>query len=185
MSDNNSRFSLPYLSQVFEALRKGKHLSPQDKELYAALANNFPDFQLLFKELGFQLFDHPRGFYYFKGVGALSDKATKLSVFMFILIEHLAGQGFDIEEGLLTRVFSVDDLPHDSTARYSGYMKEAGAGVMYCVKGLSVLGFLHLAKDEKTFQFRLPVYRFVDVCLDILQPEDINHQTEQAARSIV
>ncbi|MHB8803566.1 MAG: condensin complex protein MksE [Rhodocyclaceae bacterium] len=183
MSDNNSRFSLPYLAQVFEALRKGQHLSPQDKELYAALANNFSDFQLLFKELGFQLFEHLRGFYYFKGVGALSDKATKLSVFMFILIEHLAGQGFDIEEGLMTHIFSVEALPHESTARYSGYMKEAGAGVMSCIKGLAVLGFLQLAKDEKTFQFRLPVYRFVDVCLEILQTEDINRQDEQVAGS--
>ena len=92
-----NRFSLPHADKVFDALRRGKHISPADDEIYAALAHHPEDFRLLFKALGFELCTHPRGFYYFKGGDSLSDKVTKIAVFMFILIDHLAGAVVRIE----------------------------------------------------------------------------------------
>lgn len=178
-----NRFSLPHADKVFDALRRGKHISPADDEIYAALAHHPEDFRLLFKALGFELCTHPRGFYYFKGGDSLSDKITKIAVFMFILIDHLAGADIDIEDALIGgRIFREEEMPHETTDRYANYMKEAGgATVKACLGTLELLRFLDYTDAGGTsFRFRLPVYRFLDVCLEALETQ--RHLAEKESK---
>ncbi len=173
-------FGLPHLEQVFQELRRGRHICPEDGPLYWSLRDNLEVFQRLFCHLGFRLEAHPRDFYYFHGTGSLSDRSERMAVFMFILIEWLSDQGQKVEESLMTRRFKVAELPHLNMERYMGYMKEAGiqgeAGLADVLRSLERYGFLERMGGE-AFRFKPPVFRFVDLCHLVLkenQPEKTN-----------
>lgn len=63
---NSDAFDLPHLEDVFEALRRGRHLALRDGELYEAVNKHQEAFTDLFARLGFQLVRHQRDFYYFR-----------------------------------------------------------------------------------------------------------------------
>ena len=94
-----------------------------------------------------------------------------MALFIFILMEHLDGQGEAVEEGILTKTFSIVDLPHRSSKRYRSYMEEIGIaddeGLLGIVAKLEKFGFAQRKGD--TFRFRSPVYRFFDICGAIVQ----------------
>jgi hypothetical protein len=91
------------------------------------LRENLDGYQDLFHHLGFRLVVHQRDFFYFRGKDSLSPQASRMAVFVFILIESLADQGEPVVDTLMTRTFSIPDLPHLKGARYRAYLKEAGA----------------------------------------------------------
>jgi hypothetical protein len=163
-------FALPRLKEVFEALRRGRHLCPEDGELYWALRDNLEPFQDLFAHLGFRLEFHPRDFFYFRGEGGLSDASARMALFMFILIEALGDTGAAVEESVMTRTFSVNDLPHHGSERYQAYLKEAGVdgdeGMESILRNLERFGFAK--RTGSNFRFRSPVYRFLDLCHEVL-----------------
>ena len=167
----SSPYDLPRLRDVFEALRRGRHLCPEDGELYWALRDHREAFGELFGRLGFRLETHPRDFFYFAGEGSLSDVGVRLALFLFILVEALADQGVAVEETLMTRTFSVPDLPHLASERYRAYLREAGVegeeGLGGVVRNLERLGFAR-RQGEGDFRFRPPVYRFLDLCQQVL-----------------
>lgn len=164
----NSRFNLPNLAEIFDNLRKGKHICPEDKDLYYPLEQEYEAFNDLFKHLGFDLVKHPRNFYYFQSDISFTPIARRVSVFMFILIEHLASEGVMVEEALTSGSISIDSLPHEENSRYQRYMDEAGITVEKSINMLARLGFAEFQGKEK-FRFRAPVYRFIDLCLQILE----------------
>ncbi len=170
-------FDLPHLEQVFQELRRGRHICPEDGPLYWAIRDNLEAFQLLFSRLGFRLEAHPRDFYYFHGTGSLSDRSERMAVFMFILIEWLSDQGQQVEESLMTRRFKKAELPHLHMERYVGYMKEAGiqgeGGLLDVLRNLERYGFLERMGNE-AFRFKPPVFRFVDLCHLILREIQID-----------
>ncbi len=166
-----SPFALPRLKEVFEALRRGRHLCAEDGDLYWALRDHREAYQDLLGHLGFRLHAHPRDFFYVEGEGSLSDASARMALLVFILVEHLADQGAAVEESLMTRTFQVAELPHLTTERYRAYLKEAGAegeeGVEGILRNLERFGFLR--RVGAGFRFRPPAYRFLDLCHRVLQ----------------
>lgn len=164
-------FDLPRLGDVFDALRRGRHLCAEDGDLYWALRDHQAAFAELFGRLGFRLEAHPRDFFYFRGEGNLSDAGARMALFLFVLVEALADQGTAVEEALATRTFSFPELPHLGSERYRAYLREAGVegeeGLEGVVRNLERFGFARRL-GEGNFRFRPPVYRFLDLCLAVL-----------------
>ncbi len=60
---NDSVLDLPCLAEVFEALRRGKHIAARDGELFHALKQHESQHEALFTKLGFKLVHHARDFF--------------------------------------------------------------------------------------------------------------------------
>ncbi len=171
---NESSLTLPYMANVFDALRKGQHVCSDDGALYLALRDNRDAYETLFSNLGFDFQEHPRGFFFFRGASQLNEKTERMAVFMFVLIEALATQGHSVEEALMTRRFDLNTLPHFHSDRSERYMKEVGVetanDLPALLKNLERLGFAEVAPDG-TFRFRVPICRFLELCLDFIKEE--------------
>ncbi len=161
---------LPHLAEVFEALRRGKHLAMKDGEMYHALKRHESAFEPLFAKLGFKLAHHPRDFFYFLDRSNFTELSARIAVFMFILVEFLSDRGEPVEETVMTRRFTYADLPHLQGERYQTYMREAGVStpedLATIVRTMERLGFTRRL-DSATFCFETPIYRFLDLCLDM------------------
>lgn len=176
---------LPGLQEIFEALRQGRHICQGDGKIYRQLSDHYNDFISLFRQLGFELKKHRRDFYYFHSPNSMSGQSEKMAVFMFILIESLADQGLAIEDTLMNQQFAYGNLPHLATARYREIMNQLEItnedALIGIVNSMSRLGFV-VGINDASFAFQTPVYRFLDICQDIVQnrksqerqhPEDI------------
>ncbi len=163
---------LPRLDEVFEALRRGRHLSMDDGDLYFALRSHEPAFEALFARLGFTMVRHPRDFYYFLGDGEPGDQTTRLAVFMLILVEALADTGAAVEERIMAQPFALAELPHFQSERYQGLMREAGVAspddLAKLLQAMERFGFTRSLGGD-AFAFRTPAYRFLDLCLDLAE----------------
>ena len=105
---------LSQLAPIFRELFKGFHVSRRDPELYAQLSNFQDQYRTLFKALGFELVCDTRGFYYFvpdMTAAQVNKTAQRLSLFTFILVEHLADQGRDPLSVLDGGTIGRDELP--------------------------------------------------------------------------
>jgi hypothetical protein len=177
-----SPFDLPHLVEIFDALRRGRHLCSADGEIYRALRENLDSYLDLFHHLGFSLQVHQRDFFYFRGKDSLSPQASRMAVFVFILIESLSDQGEPVVDTLMTRTFSIPELPHLKSARYRAYLKEAGATsedeLRGIVRQLDRFGFIQRVTDD-SFTFRTPAYRFFDLCIEILGQDEARTTEEQ------
>lgn len=169
--NEKSPFALLHLEDIFQLLCRGRHICAEDGNIYFALHDNAAAFEDLFTHLGFKMEVHSRDFYYFRGGKSLSNRSERMALFIFILMEHLDGQGEAVEEGILTKKFSISELPHLGSKRYRSYMKEIGIaddeGLSGIVANLEKFGFAQRKGD--TFRFRSPVYRFFDICGEIAQ----------------
>jgi hypothetical protein len=165
---------LPHLARIFEALRRGRHICPRDGDLYHALHRRTESYQRLFDQLGFRLLEHPREFFYFQDASNFTDLSARMAVFVYILVEHLADSGAEIEKALLTRSFTYAELPHLEGERYLQYMREAGVtngdDLVNLVRTMERFGFA-CRQDAHTFGFLPPVYRFLDLCMDVKKEE--------------
>lgn len=158
------------MAEVFEALRRGKHVSLSDGEIYHALKGNEAAYDRLFTNLGFKLVRHARDFYYFLDATNFTDLSTKMALFMFILVVHLADQGDAVEDTVMTRRFAYKDLPHLQGERHNAYMREAGVftaeELAAIVRVMERFGFARRT-DAESFSFDTPVYRFMDLCMEM------------------
>lgn len=161
---------LPHMARVFEALRRGKHISLKDADVYHALKKHAGDYEQLFSKLGFKLVHHSRDFFYFMDTSNFTDLSARIAVFMFILVEYLSDQGDTVEDTVMTRRFAYTDLPHLHGERYQTYMREAGVttpdDLAAVVRTMERLGFTR-RMDAETFCFDVPVYRLLDLCMDM------------------
>jgi len=161
---------LPHLAEVFEALRRGRHVAMKDGEIFYALKKHASVYEQLFSRLGFKLIHHPRDFFYFLDSSNFSDLSSRIAVFMFILVEHLADQGEAVEDAVMTRRFACPELPHLHGERYQTYMREAGVttpeDLAAIVRTMERFGFARRA-DAETFSFDVPIYRFLDLCMEL------------------
>ncbi len=171
--NDQSPFALPYLKEIFEKLRRGRHICAEDGNLFYALRDNIGAFTELFHHLGFRLESHSRGFYYFQGEGSLTDTSNRMAVFVFIIMEYLAGEGEAVEEGMMTKTFVIDDLPHLKSDRYRTYMNEVGIvdedELITVINNIEYYGFI--TRKANAFHFRVPAYRFLDICMQLLKME--------------
>jgi len=171
---NKSPFALPHLKEIFDKLRRGRHICAEDGVFFYDLKDNLPAFTDLFSNIGFRLETHQRDFFYFHGEGNLSETSIRMGVFVFILMEHLTSIGEPVEESVMTKTFAIGELPHLKSERYRAYMAEAGVdsedALANIIANLDNLGFARRRGDA--FVFRAPVYRFFDVCLKLAKPEE-------------
>jgi chromosome condensin MukBEF MukE localization factor len=162
------------LAEVFRSLRSSRHICRDDGVLYRDLEFHEENYQVIFAGLGYELIHHGQGFYYLKGGSTLtSQRLQAVALFMLILFQDLEDKKFQEttrgwERTLLDRVFRLDDLPHFATAQRRNMMYTVGVTaetLQYkVIRPLSMLGMLQVL-PEGQFQFRPPVYRFIDLCL--------------------
>lgn len=178
---DESILTLPHMAEVFDALRKGRHICSEDGGLFLALRDNRDAFETLFTNLGFDFQEHPRGFFYFRGHENLSGGTERMAVFMFVLIEELATQGHPVEEALMTRPFDPNELSHFQSERSRQYMKEVGVAspdeLSAVLKRMDALGFVDVAPDG-SFRFRIPACRFLELCIDFVAMEEKEESNE-------
>lgn len=191
---NPAVLDLPHMAAIFEALRRGKHITLSDGEIFHALKKNETLYEQLFAKLGFKLVHHARDFFYFLDSSNFTDLSARIAVFMFILVEHLADQGATVEDAVMTRRFAYKELPHLHGERYPAYMREAGIttpeDLANVVRTMERFGFTRRF-DAETFGFDVPIYRFLDLCMEMAtnasaaseQPDDTVQDVNNAEAS--
>jgi hypothetical protein len=164
--------SLPHLSDIFNQLTRGTHLSPEDEPFFSALAADFPAYAEYFKPLGFELIRHEREFFYFAPTdpSRVVDTLPRIAVFSYILVDYAANQGQAIEEYILGRNFLLSALPHFSLDRYAGLLRQVdvfeSGDLKRILDHLDRIGWIKwLGPDE--FRFLRPFHRVLDKCLDL------------------
>nr|WP_314569093.1 Mks condensin complex protein MksE [uncultured Pseudomonas sp.] len=169
---------LTHLAPIFRELLKGFHISRRDPELYSQLSTLQDVYRGLFKALGFELVCDTRGFYYFVpelAAAQVNKTAQRLSLFTFILVEHLADQGRDpiavLDGGSLGR----DELPA-LLDKYRDLFLQAEVQTQEeleekILRRMTQLGFT--AEDNGIYRFLAPMHRFLDVCLSVQQDRDL------------
>ncbi|PKM46889.1 MAG: hypothetical protein CVV05_00295 [Gammaproteobacteria bacterium HGW-Gammaproteobacteria-1] len=169
MSAPPNRFALPRLPDLYSELRRGRHLCPEDGDLYALLDERPQDYIDLFSAIGYQLTRHRRGFYYLTSGAQSSDQMQRIAVFYFVLFDHLADRFGSVTDALFQRTFPASELPHFFTERYTLLMEEAKLPSLEALqpflRRLESLGFLSIEND--TIRFRSPSARFLDMCVDL------------------
>jgi len=169
--DDNALVSLPHLKQIFRQLSAGRHISVEDGALYQDMRKHEEAFKSLFSNLGFWMEKHPRGFFYFRGDERVGDRAALMALFMFILVDDLAGRGAPIEETIMAHEFAMNELPHLTAERYAMLMKDGGMAdheaLEKLLKRMERLGFVSCKGGR--MRFRTPTYRLLDLCLQIHQ----------------
>jgi Condensin complex protein MksE len=162
----------PYLSDIFNHLTRGRHLSPEDEPYFSALSADFLAYADYFSPLGFQLIRHDREFFYFapSDPEKVPDTLPRIAVFAYILVDHAANQGQPIEDYILGRNFLVSTLPHFSLERYAALLRQVevldATDLKRVLDHLERLGWLKwLGPDE--FRFLRPFHRVFDKCLEL------------------
>jgi hypothetical protein len=165
---------LLHLDGLFQKLRMGHHLSPDDEPLFSAVASDYPAYAAQFALLGLKLVRHPREFFYFEpdANDSMRETLPRIAVFSFVLIDHLANAGKPIEEFLLTSHFLISRLPHFSMDRYISLLRQVDVedegDLRQIVKNMERLGWAKFFGDEE-FRFLRPFHRVFDKCLELAQ----------------
>ncbi len=180
---------LPHLKEVFDRLRRGYHLSPEDEPAFSAVAGDFEGYAAYFAPLGLTLVRHPREFFYFEPDAgeSVSDVLPRVAVFSFILIDHAANQGRPIEEFLLSQHFLIAKLPHFTLDRYTALLRQVDVedvpGLRLILKNMERLGWVKFVGDEE-FRFLRPFHRVFDKCFELSQtPPPPNLEANSATPS--
>jgi len=105
---------LPYLQDLFQLLRMGHHLSPEDGPIFSAVTGNYEAYASQFALLGLKLARHRRDFFYFEpdANDGMRDTLPRIAVFSFILVDHLANAETRMAQPLSTmeRVNRNEDM---------------------------------------------------------------------------
>ena len=164
--------SLPHLQPVFERLKRGYHLGPDDEPEYSALAARFDDYAAYFEAIGLRLIRHEREFFYFEPDNAetVPDTLPRIAVFSFILIDHAANQCRPIEEFIFSQNFLLTTLPHFTLDRYAALLRQVDVHDLKDIKNLldhmRRIGWVKwLGEDE--FRFLRPFHRVFSKCLEL------------------
>jgi hypothetical protein len=164
--------ALPYVQEIFDRLRLGCHLSPEDEPAFSAVAANYEAYAEYFEPLGLKLVRHPREFFYFAPESAekVPESLPRIAVFSFILIDYADNTGKPIEEFLLNQHFFISRLPHLSLDRYAALLRqveiEDAAGLRKILKNMERLGWVKFHGEEE-FRLLRPFHRVFDKCLEL------------------
>ena len=169
---------LTHLAPIFRELLKGFHISRRDPELYSQLSALQDVYRGLFKALGFELVCDTRGFYYFVpelAAAQVNKTAQRLSLFTFILVEHLADQGRDPIAVLDGGSVGRDELPA-LLDKYRDLFLQAEVQTQdeleeKILRRMTQLGFT--SEENGVYRFLAPMHRFLDVCLSVQQDRDL------------
>ena len=165
---------LPHLGEIFDQLKRGAHLGPDDEPLFAALIARFEEYAEYFAPLGLRLVRHPREFFYFdpENSDSISDTLPRISIFSYILVDHAANQGRPIEEFIFAQNFLISSLPHFTLDRYAALLRQVDVydskDLENILKHMDRIGWVKwLGPDE--FRFLRPFHRGFSRCLDLTQ----------------
>lgn len=163
---------LPHLQEVFERLRRGWHLSPDDEPVFSAIASQPEAYAEYFAPLGIKLVRHARDFFYFEPESGdtVPETLPRIAVFSFIFVDYAANQGRPIEEFLLGQHFLLSKLPHFSLDRYAGMLRQVEiedfAGLRQVLKNMERYGWVKFF-DAEEFKILRPFHRVFDKCLEL------------------
>lgn len=171
---------LPHLSSIFDRLKRGYHLGPEDEPEFSALASpRFDEYQACFAALGFDLIRHEREFFYFEPENpeAVPDTLPRIAVFSYIMIDHASNQGRSIEEFIFGQNFLVTALPHFSFDRYTALLRQVELhdlgdlrGVLNRMEQIGWVKIKGMGVDE--FRFLRPFHRVFSKCLELSAAEN-------------
>ncbi|HWQ90791.1 MAG TPA: hypothetical protein VN673_03900 [Clostridia bacterium] len=163
---------LPHIGEIFDRLKRGCHLGPEDEPMFSALTGRYDEYAAYFAPLGLRLVRHEREFFYFEpdNPESVPDTLPRIAVFSFILVDYAANQGRPIEEFIFGQNFLISALPHFTLDRYQALLRQVE---VYDVKGLEVIlrhmeriGWVkYLGPDE--FRFLRPFHRVFAKCLEL------------------
>ncbi|HNQ87094.1 MAG TPA: hypothetical protein PKM73_00515 [Verrucomicrobiota bacterium] len=179
---------LPHLREVFELLRSGHHLSPEDEPAFSAVASRHDDYAAYFAPLGLRLVRHPQDFFYFEPEGGETMPQTlpRIAVFAYILIDHAANAGRVIEDYVFNTTFLLDRLPHFSLDRYAALLRQVEVddlgGLRLIVKSMERLGWVKFTGEDE-FRFLRPIHRVFDKCLELARRSGTGTQLESSGES--
>jgi hypothetical protein len=163
---------LPHLQEIFDRLRNGWHLSPEDAPAFSAVAADYEAYAAYFSPLGLKLVRHPREFFYFEpdaGEG-ITPTLPRIAVFSYILIDHAANAGRPLEEHLFGDHFLISKLPHFTLDRYVSLLRQVDveevADLRQVLKNMERLGWVKFVNDDE-FRFLRPFHRVLEKCLEL------------------
>lgn len=166
---------LTHLSSIFDHLKRGCHIGPEDEPEFSALASpTFEEYQAYFAALGFDLVRHEREFFYFEPENpeAIPDTLPRIAVFSYIMIDHASNQGRSIEEYIFGQNFLVTALPHFSFDRYTALLRQVEVhdlgdlrGVLNRMEQIGWVKVKGMGVDE--FRFLRPFHRVFSKCLEL------------------
>jgi hypothetical protein len=165
---------LPYLNEIFDRLKRGYHLSPDDEPFFSALNLNYEAYAAYFAPLGLPLIRHERDFFFFEPESPENVPSTlpRIAVFSFILVDYAANQGRSVEEFILGQNFLLSALPHFSLDRYSALLRQVDVldldDARQVLLTMERIGWLKwLGTDE--FRFLRPFHRVFTKCIELSQ----------------
>ena len=164
--------SLPHLARIFDRLKRGYHLGPDDEPEFSALAASFDDYEAQFEALGLKLIRHEREFFYFEpdNTENVPDTLPRIAVFSFILIDHAANQGGSIEDFIFGQNFLLTALPHFTLDRYTALLRQVDVhnvrDIELLVKHMERIGWVKWLSNEE-FRFVRPFHRVLTKCLEL------------------
>lgn len=165
--------ALPYLANIFDRLKRGYHLGPDDEPEFSALASpRFDEYASYFAALGLTLVRHDREFFYFEpdNPETVPDTLPRIAVFSYIMIDHAANQGLSMEEFIFGENFLVTSLPHFTLDRYKALLRQVDThdttDLKNLLKHMERIGWVKLIGDEE-FRFLRPFHRVFSKCLEL------------------
>ena len=166
-----------HLQEIFEKLKNGYHISPEDDVLYAALnSDDKEDYAKYFAGLGITLRKHEHDFYYFEpdAEDKNSPRLAKMTVFSFILIDHIANtRGLAVEPTIFGETFALRGLPHLNTLdSYRARLEQVNVlsypDLRDIITRLEAIGWAKWISDDE-FRFLRPFHRLLSKCLELSQ----------------
>ena len=162
----------PLLPEIFDRLKSGYHISPEDNALHGALMDHCDEYVAYFGALGFVLVRHERDFFYFEpdADDAATERLAKIAVFSYILVDDTANRGLPVEATLLTTTLALPDLPHLSLDSYRARLAQVNifdlGGLRDVVNHLKGLGWAKWSASDEFCLLR-PFHRMLDRCLEL------------------
>ena len=86
---------LPHLTTLFDRLKRGYHLGPDDEPEFSVLCARFDEYASYFAAIGLVLVRHEREFFYFEPENpeTVPETLPRIAVFSYIIIDYAANQG--------------------------------------------------------------------------------------------
>lgn len=181
--------ALPHLTSIFDHLKRGCHLGPDDEPEFSALAGpRFDEYASCFAALGLTLIRHEREFFYFEpdNPEAVPDTLPRIAVFSYIMIDHAANQASSMEEFIFGQNFLVGSLPHFTLDRFKALLRQVDvhdtADLKNLLKHMERIGWVKLIGEEE-FRFLRPFHRVFSKCLELSAAASVQNSEAQTTNA--
>ncbi len=170
---------LPQLGDIFDRLKRGAHLGPEDEPFYSNLVARYDDYAAYFAPLGLRLIRHPREFFYFdpENSESVPDTLPRIAIFSYIMVDFAANQGQPLEEYIFSKNFLISSLPHFSFDRYAALLRQVdihdAKGLESILQQMKRIGWVHILGPDE-FRFLRPFHRVFARCIELAQPHAPN-----------